>query len=175
MDVTACFDQQDAEAFFRRKLSALPAFATAQHLSFELTPPEAADAARTFNAVVASVEQGASDGCTFDIEVSSASARINVRHPPADDSGTTPTYENVALTAFPEGGRFNHVEMRLTADPSGVRVVIQVQKVPALNHVFSCAKLSSTPSLRLGLMPPGGAMGGQKNIAFFDNVLFDAK
>ncbi len=114
------------------------------------------------------------EGCAFDIESFGAAARLSVRHAPADDSGAVTTNENIQLLAFPAGGRFKAVELLLTTTPNGVRAVVRIQQVPALDHVFRCPKLSTAPTLRVGLIAAGGAPA-QEGTAYFDNVLFAAK
>ena len=170
----ARFVQKSGESYLGRKLSDDPAFAFAQRLSFELAPPELDASAKSYDVIVASVDQGGSEGCAFDIESFGAAARLTVRHAPADDSGAVTTNENIQLLAFPAGGRFNAVELLLTTTPNGVRAVVRIQQVPALDHVFRCPKLSTGPTLRVGLIAAGGAPA-QEGTAYFDNVLFAAK
>lgn len=98
----------------------------------------------------------------------------SVSPPAADDSGAATTNENIQLLAFPAGGRFNAVELLLTTTPNGVRAVVRIQQVSALDHVFRCPKLSTAPTLRVGLIAAGGAPA-QEGTAYFDNVLFAAK
>ena len=167
---SARFEQQATEAYLELKPTGTPALALRQRLSFDLRPPSAPDAGtKTYDISFASLDQGGR-GCVFGLEAFVDSARLNIAYPP-DDAGIV-GYDTADLTAFPAPGKFSHVEVLFESKGVGVHVEVTIEGFKALDKSLACPNLSTSPLLRIGVLPLAGSSNGTVSI---DNALLDTK
>jgi len=148
------------------------AFASVQRLSFDTKQeaPVADSDAGSLRWLIARIRQGA-DGCTFDIETFGKSARLNVGTPNLD-SGPPNLYDNFPLSAYPRAGKWAHVELVLTQDPSGVMVSATIDTVPLPPRRSKCPALVDEPLVFIGMLEATGIKSVEGR---FDNVLLESK
>lgn len=149
-----------------------PSLAKIQRLSFDTYQGAAlGDGGVTKDSVIARIAQ-ATGGCVFDIESFGTRARFNTSFP-VPEGGFQ--YETTALSAYPPGGRWAHVEVLLESSGGAVTARVMIDTVVALTpRVTQCPGLSTQASVSIGHL---GTSDGflEPGEARYDNVLFESK